>query len=74
VPYERAVARAREKPRVDERAENGIARRFVEAPQAACLFGRQSKPRHLEKLSTNPSDDFLDSPARLPHPFPRWSA
>ena len=64
---ERAIARLREKSRIDERAEDSFARDFVKAPQTFRLLGRQSQPGHLEKFPANPPDDFLNSTTWIVH-------
>ena len=63
----RAVARFREKPGIDERAEDGLARGLVESPQSSRLLRRQPQPWHFQKLSTNPSHNLLNTSRVVSH-------
>ena len=69
VADEGAVTSAREEPCVDQRAEHRVARGRVEPPEPLRLLRRQPQPRHLEELSSNASNHFLDCPS-LSHRSP----
>lgn len=67
---ERAVARSGKKSRVDQRAEDRIAGRFIETPQPARLLRCEPKPGHFQKFTSYTSNDFLNSAARILHQSP----
>jgi hypothetical protein len=63
--HERAVARSKEKVRLDQRAEERDARCGVESPQAARLRLGQSQSRHFEELSLHAPEHIVGRSCRL---------
>ncbi len=64
---EGAVASLGEEPRIDKSAKHSVARRCIQSPQAPRLFGGQPQSGHLEKLTANPPDYFLNPTMGLTH-------
>jgi hypothetical protein len=57
---ERAIPGLRKKLCVDQSAQERVANISLQAPQALCLCGGQSKARHLDELSLDPLEHFID--------------
>jgi len=68
VPDEGAVTGPGEEPRIDQRAENRVARFRVEAPQPLRLRRGQPQAGHFEKLSADASHDVLEHSTLVWHP------
>jgi hypothetical protein len=60
-PHERAVARLKQKLRIDQGAEELTARGRIEAPQATGLRLGQTQPGHFEELSLDAAEHIVSS-------------
>ena len=67
VADERAVSGSREKSRVNQSAEHGIAGLLVQPPESPRLLRRQAQTRHFEKLPSNAAQHFLNPLRVLSH-------
>jgi hypothetical protein len=63
--HERTAVGSEEKLCVDEGTEQGDARRFIEAPEPACLSLGKAQTRHLHEFALDPSQHFVVRSHRL---------
>jgi hypothetical protein len=59
-PHKRAITRSEEELGVDQRAQQGVTRCAVEAPEPLRLSRRQAKPRHLDVLALNTAKNIVE--------------
>src|SRR5205809_7925108 len=64
-PHERTTLRSKQEFRIDERVEQDATRRFVEAPEPACLRLRNTHPRHFHELALHSPHHFVIRSNRL---------
>jgi hypothetical protein len=57
---ERTITRLRQKLCIDQSAQERVAHIPLQAPQALRLCGGQPKARHLDELSLDPLEHFID--------------
>ena len=69
---ERAVARARQKSRVDQSAEHGVACWLIKPPQTTSLLGRQPQTRHFKIFPTDATDNLMNASICVGHESPRF--
>src|SRR5436309_16000705 len=69
-PHERAIARSKQKIRIDQRAQQGRARVHIEAPQPPGLRFGQPQSRHLQKFPLNAPEHFFLVDRRLRRHWP----